>query len=374
MPITVTQEIYETRSISLTHINPSIMEGEQQRTSIIGPKRGDTIERYAPIWLSIPQITGDSGIPNIMFCTLGTVGASPSAYRSYEWFVNGISAQSGVGPTFAFFQTDASMDSKNLTCTVTATNQVGNASVTTDPVFVSLVEPVVVGEHYIYGFTGLPAEDHLTIFNDNILIITGTGLMDHIGIQYLDVYSGEFMTVLSTFAPANPGAESGITSWTVTGGTLQSVTVTPPTGTTGTKAFRGPNVASTDCTFSQVEVISASYDGEIDTGNCYLSLNFYAAKGGSSSNDGTLRGYYELLDEFNVVLITRDYFGIVEPRSLEDSGLSNNWGYFSSPPEPVPVGTRKVRVIFDLPGKLGAGVGNICLVDQISLQLMQVIT
>lgn len=393
MPITITQEIYEIRSISPVHINPSIMEGEQQRTSIIGPQRGDTIERYAPIWLSVPQITGDPGIPNIMFCTPGTVDASPSAFRSYHWYVDGVSAQYGVGPSFAFFQTDAFMDSKYLTCTVVATNQVGSASATTDPVFVSLIEPVIVGEHYIFGVTGMPALDHLTVFmdeiavltgmwvddhvttfSDDIFIVTGTDLMDHIGIQHLDVYGSEFMTVLSSFAPGNPGAESGITGWTVSGGTLQSVTVTPPTGTTGTKAFRGPNTANISVTFSQVEDISASYDDEIDTGNCYLSMGFYAAKEGSATYDGTFRGYYELLDGSNVVLATRDYFGIVEPRNLDYGSLSNNWSYYGSPPEPVPVGTRKVRVIFNLPGESTAGRGNICLIDQISLKLMQVIT
>lgn len=392
MPITITQEVYEIRAISPVHINPSIMEGEQQRTSIIGPQRGDTIERYAPIWLNVPQITGDPGIPNIMFCTSGTVDASPSASRSYHWYVDGVSAQAGVGPSFAFFQTDAFMDSKFLTCTVVATNQVGSVSATTDPVFVSLIEPVIVGEHYIFGVTGMPAEDHLTVFmdeiavltgmwvddhvttfSDDIFIVTGTDLMDHIGIQHLDVYGSEFMTVLSNFAPDNPGAESGITGWTVTGGTLQSVTVTPASGTTGTKAFRGPNVPNTRCTFSQIEDISASFDDEIDAGNCYLSMAFYAAREGSSTHDGTVRGYYELLDGSNALLATRDFFGIVEPRNLIYGSLSNNWSFYGSCPEPVPVGTRKVKVIFDLPGESTSGLGNICLVDQISLKLMQVL-
>jgi hypothetical protein len=393
MPITITQEVYEIRSISPVHINPSIMEGEQQRTSIIGPQRGDTIERYAPIWLNVPQITGDPGIPNTMFCTPGTVDASPSASRSYHWYVDGVSAQVGVGPAFAYFDTDATMDSKFLTCTVTATNQVGSASATSDPVFVSLIEPVIVGEHYIFGVTGLPAEDHITVFmdeiavltgmwvddhvttfSDDIFIVTGTDLMDHIGISHFDTYTGEFMTLVDDVGFANAGAESGAGSWTVTGGALQSVTVTPPTGTSGTKAFRGPSVANSSCTFSQIQDIASSLDDEIDAGLCYSKMMFYAARQGSATYDGTVRGYYECLTDANVVLETRDFFGVYEPQNLIVSGMTNNWTYFSSPPELVPVGTRRVRITFDLPGESTTGLGNICVVDQISLQILQVST
>ena len=393
MPVTITQEVYEIRSISPVHINPSIMEGEQQRTSIIGPQRGDTIKRYAPVWLGLPQIQGDPGIPNIMFCTPGSVDASPPASRAYRWYVDGVSAQYGVGPSFAFLQTDAFMDSKYLTCEVTATNQVGSASATSDPVFVSLIEPVFVGEHYIYGLTGMSAEDHLTVFmdeiavltgmwvddhvttfSDDIFIVTGTDLMDHIGISHMDVYTGEFMTTLSNISISNPGAESGISGWTVTGGTLQSVTVTPPTGTTGTKAFRGPSVDNTSCTFSQTVDIPSTYDDEVDTGNCYLSMAHYAAREGLATYTSTFRGTYQLLDASSVVLATRDFFGFIEPRNLDYGSLSNNWSYYGSPPEPVPVGTRKVRMLFELPGELTAGRGNICLIDQISLKLMQVLT
>lgn len=393
MPITITQEEYEIRSISPVHINPSIMEGEQQRTSIIGPQRGDTIERYAPIWLNVPQITGDPGIPNIMFCTPGTVDASPSASRSYHWYVDGVSAQFGVGPSFAFFQTDAFMDSKYLTCTVIATNQVGSASATTDPVFVSLIEPVVVGEHYIYGLTGMPAQDHLTVFmdeiavltgmwvddhvttfSDDIFIVTGTDLMDHIGISHMDVYTGEFMTLVDDVTFANPGAESGVGSWTQSGSGLQSVTVTPPAGTSGTKAFRGSNTPNTSVSFSQIQDIASSLDDEIDAGICYAKMNFYAAREDSATYDGTVRGYYECLTDANVVLATRDFFGVYEPQNLIVSGMTNNWTYFSSPPELVPVGTRRVRITISLPGESTTGRGNICLVDQISLQILQVST
>lgn len=394
MPITITQEVYEIRSISPVHINPSIMEGEQQRTSIIGPQRGDTIERYAPVWLNVPQITGDPGIPNIMFCTPGTVDASPSATRSYEWFVDGVSAQSGVGPSFAYFQTDAFMDSKFLTCTVIATNQVGDASATTDPVFVSLVEPVIVGEHLLYGLTGLPAEDHLTVFmdeiavltgmwvddhvtafSDDIFIVTGVDLAEHVGVSNFDTYTGEFMAVVDELGISNPGAESGVASWTQTGSGLQSVIVTPPTGTSGTKAFRGSNTANIPVTFHQDRDIVSSLDDEIDAGLCYAKMNFYAARESSENRAGSVRGYYQLMDDSNIILETRDFFGLYEPRNIIDNGgFTNNWTYFSSPPELVPAGTRRVRVIVELPGVNSNSYGNVCLVDQISLQILQVST
>jgi len=388
MPITITQEVYEIRSISPVHINPSIMEGEQQRVSIIGPQRGKTIGRYAPIWLGLPQIQGDPGIPNIMFCTPGSVDASPSPSRAYRWYVDGVFAQYGVGPSFAFFQTDAFMDSKYLTCEVIATNQVGSSSATSDPVFVSLVEPLIVGEHYIYGLTGMPAQDHLTVFmdeiavltgmwvddhvttfSDDIFIVTGVDLMDHIGISHLDVYSSEFMTIIDNIGISNPGAESGTGGWTVTSGTLQSVTVTPPPNISGTKAFRGPNTANIACTFTQTVNISPSNDDEVDTGNCYISMAHYAIREGVGSYEATFRAYYQLLDASNVVLNTRDFFGIIELDTL----TGTTWSYYATPPELVPVGTRKVRMTFELQEQNNLNVGNVCLIDQISLKLMQVL-
>jgi hypothetical protein len=387
MPITNTQEIYEIRSISPVHINPSIMEGEQQLTSIIGPDRGQPIIRYAPIWLTVPEIEGDAGIPNTMFCTPGTVDASPAPNRTYHFYLDGVSAQNSTSP---YFLTDSFMDSKDLTCTVTATNQLGSASATTAPVFVSLIEPVIFGEYTTFAITGLPVEDHIThlmheiavvtgmwvddhvtTFQTDTFAITGLGLMDHVGISLFDTYSGEFMEDLTTITPTNGGAESGIGSWTVTGGTLQSVTVTPATGTTGTQAFRGPNVISTSCFFSQTEDISASFDDEIDTGNCYASMIFYTAREGSTGYDATVSGYYELYDGSDVLLGTYDAYPNFLPDNLDDI---NNWTYLVSPPEIVPVGTRKVRFCFNLPGVAVSGIGNICLIDHISLKLMQVNT
>lgn len=395
MPITVTQEVYEIRSISPVHINPSIVEGEQQLDSIRGPKRGESIVRYIPVWLNLPQITGDPGIPNTMFCTPGTVDASPAANRAYEWFVDGVTAQSGVGSSFAYFPTDASMDSKYLTCTVTATNQIGSSSATSDSVFVSMIEPVTVGEHYIFGITGIPAKDHLTVFmdeiavltgmwvdehvttfSDDIFILTGTDIYEHIGISYMDVYVSEFLTVLTTVTPSNNGAESGIENWSVSGGPLQSITITPAAGTTGTKAFRGPYAVNTGCSFTQTVDISSTYNDEIDTGNCYASMIFYATREGSVNRDGFVHGYYLLLDESGVALGTYDFFGMTEPNNqIQTIGsLTNSWDYYASPPVIVPVGTRKVRFHINLPGEGSTGIGNICVVDHISLKLLQVLT
>lgn len=384
MPTTVTQEDYEIRSISPVHINPSIMEGTQLYSSILNKNRAVSLERYAPIFLTAPTLTGDPGIPSTLFCSPGAVDAAPSAYRHYEWFVNGVSVQAGDGNAFAYFLTEPSMDTKEITCKVTATNRIGSADAMSNGIVVSMIEPVVAGSFGHMAISGIGASDHLTVFMDQIAVttgmwvddfvttfecdvfaVTGTGVQDHIGMPFYDIYTVTSYVLLNDIAIINNGAESGITGWNVTEGTFRSVLSSTPSGG-GNYVFMGAGIALTDTRADRTININSSYHDEIDTGDCTMAIRFNACQNATFGGD-SLQITYSYLSAADVVLETVDFFGLFEPTQKKSL---NVWGYYASAPHAVPVGTRKVRIDIFIDG-VNRTTGSNCQIDQISLQLYQ---
>lgn len=384
MPTTVTQEVYEIRSISPVHINPSIMEGTQQYGSILGKKRAVSLERYAPIFLTAPTLTGDPGIPSTLFCSPGAVDAAPSAKRHYQWCVDGVADQEGEGDAFAYFLTDPSMDAKEITCKVTAINSIGSVDAMSNGIVVSMVEPVVAGSFGHMAITGMGASDHLTVFMDQIAVttgmwvddfvtafecdifaVTGTGVQDHISMPFYDIYAVTLYELLSEIIIPNNGAETGITGWNVTEGTLRSVLSTTPSGG-GNYVFMGAEVILTDTRANRTVSINSSYHDEIDTGDCTMAISFNACESSSSTGD-EMQITYSYLSEGDVVLETVDFFGVFKPVKKR---TTNIWGYYVSGAHAVPVGTRKVKIDIFIDG-INRTSGSNCQIDQISLQLYQ---
>lgn len=384
MPTTVTQEVYEIRSISPVHINPSIMEGTQQYSSVLGKKKAVSLERYAPIFLTAPTLTGNPGIPSTLYCSPGAVDASPSAQRHYEWFVDGVSALEGNGDAFAYFLTDSSMDAKEITCLVTATNRMGSASAYSNGIVVSLIEPVVVGEFIDFAITGMSAQDVVTVFQNQIGILTGMwvddfvtafecdtfaisgmAMEDHVSVPYFDLYAFTSYELLDEITISNNGAESGVTGWVITEGDFRSVLTTTPFGG-GNYVFMGAGVTSTDTRVERTVNISSLYEDEVDTGDCTMAISFNACQDTSSGSD-EMQITYSYLNASDFVLDTVDFFGVFDPI---EKRTNNTWGYYVSAPQAVPVGTRKVKINIFIQGK-NRTTGSNCQIDQISLQLYQ---
>ena len=385
MSSTSTQEDYEIRSISPVHINSSIMEGTQNYASILGPKRAVALRRYAPVFLVVPSISGAAGIPSTLFCSPGVVDAAPSPQRHYQWFADNDPIFGGYGDGFAYLQTSASMDSKVITCEVTATNRIGSASVLSSGLLVSLIEPVTVGEFYNFGITGMGAYDSVTvvmdqiavltgmwiddfvsIFENDIFAITGVDIMDHISMPLYDVYAVNSYELLENIDIPNNGAESGITGWTVTAGTLRSVSTPTPSGG-GSYAFMGSSASSVVTVANRIVNIPSGHHTEIDDGDCTLVFSFWACQNSTFQANDSFTLSIEILDSANTILRSEDYFGVIEPPAKNRNDY-NFWGQYSASPSDIPVGARKVNIKLSIKGNSRSG-GSYCQIDLISLQL-----
>ena len=377
---TVTQEVYDIPSINTVRINPSIVEGSNLYTSILGPDKAVTIVRYAPTFITDPVLTGDPAIPSTLTCSAGVVDASPAATRFYQWFINGVEDIGGEGSAFSTFVTDISMDGVEITCEVTATNFLGTDSVLTNGITVTRVEDVNVWHYDTYTIGGLPAQDAVTVYVEEFGVVTGmwlddfvtimgksiytiTGIEneDHAVVNHVDTYVSNFYTFFADLTITNPGAEDGVTGWTNTAGTLTSVAGSQPPGVTGTNCFRGP-VSNTATTAYNDVTIPSDYHDEVDAEELWITMSFWAIQAGGTNFADTMRGYYVLLDDTDTIIDTHDFFGYFQ-------GSEDGWEFFVSPLKPVLPNTRKVRVIFDITAQ--GSSGNRCQFDAVALQLFQ---
>lgn len=391
MPISNTQEEYEIRSISPVHINPSIMEGRFLYPSILGPDRAVEIVRYAPVFLVLPLLTGDPGIPSLLTCSAGVVDASPSPSRHYEWFLDGVPAgREGIGPAFSTFQTDNSHDGVEITCLVTATNVLGSAEGLSNGITASVIEDVVVGELYNFGVTGLPADESVTVFQDQIAILTGMWINDFtsvfqttsfivsgLGAEDLttvfdyDIYTATFVELVDTITISNSGAESGIASWTVTDGTLRSVPTSniPPGG--GNYVFMGAPVKDVTTSFNQVRNIHADELPAVAAGNAFATLSLWAAQA-NNFDDHKFRMRLAFLDASGATISTLDPFGWVEPMNGSSSQNPHEWHFYRTPAEPIPTNATQIRILLDFEAVTNT-TGNDCQIDLISLQIHETV-
>jgi hypothetical protein len=387
MSFTNTQEVYEIKSISLVHINPSIVEGTKLYESILGPMRAVSINKYAPVFLFNPVLTGDPGIPNILTCSAGVVDASPAPQRHYTWYADEeeIVGASGFGPAFSTLLTNSSMDSKEITCMVTATNFLGSASAMSNGIVVTIIEPIQVVELGYFTVTGISSQDAISVYEDQIAILTGmwvddfittfdasvfgitrVAMDDYTTVLDIDLFGVEIYTPFTSLSAFNSGAESGTSGWSTTSGTLRSVA---GNSVSGSNVFMGSDTASvTTQAFRIVSIPSGNHD-EIDDGELYFSMSFYASRRGTTERSHTCRAYYEFLDDDDESLGEFDFNGYFTPE-LNGTGSGNNWNYIRAPMRPVPPLTRKIRVNMDFPSVTHSG-GNICQIDDISLNFFE---
>ena len=391
MPISNTQEEYKIRSISPVHINPSIMEGRFLYPSILGPDRAVEIVRYAPIFLVLPLLTGNPGIPSLLTCSAGVVDASPAPSRHYEWFLDDVPAgREGIGPAFSTFQTNNSHDRVEITCLVTATNVLGSAEGLSNGIVASVVEDVVVGELCNFGVTGLPADESVTVFQDQIAILTGMWINDFtsvfqtasfivsgLGAQDLttifdyDTYTITMVELVGTVIVPDSGAESGIANWTVTDGTLRSVATANIAPGGGSNVFMGAPVRDVTTSFNQVRNIHADELPAVAAGNAFATLTLWAAQANNEGNH-RFRMRLSFLDSGGATISTLDPFSWIEPMNGTSSLIPHEWHFYCTPAEPIPTNATQIRILLDFEAVIKS-TGNDCQIDLISLQIHETV-
>lgn len=380
MPITNTQEVYEIRSISPSHINPSIMEGRNMIPSILGEDRAISIVRYPPVFLIAPLLTGDPGIPSTLHCSPGVVDGSPSPYRHYRWQADGVDilGAGGFDPEDAYFTTNNSYDAKEITCIVDAINILGTVTATSNGIVASVIEPIFAMSSDIYAMAGMAVDDSLSVFSDFITIVTGMwvddvittfnadsfaiqgmSLQDHVNVVYSDIYSIQNFvqdSVLATYDGNTAG------SWTVISGTLESYSTLAPTGST---VLRPRNAGITKV--KKTIAVPAPKYAVIDANSAMVSVEFYATNNrplGAVFN--SMEVYLEAIDGTTSAVTRLTFLGTIIPPA-KGTSPSNVWTWFTHSAQPIPPNTRTINVVMEF-ADAGSG-GNDCQVDDISVKL-----
>jgi hypothetical protein len=382
MPITNTQEVYEVRSISPVHINPSIMEGTQQLTSILGSDRALEIVRYAPTFLVNVQLTGSNGIPTWLECSAGVVDASPQAFREYRWYANGVLIPGAI--TNRFLATDI-YDGQAIKCIVRAFNLLGEAFNESNEIVVTLIEPIFVQETDVYPITGLGTSDvetvlgislfsltgmnvfeAITLSQYSIYPITGMAAFEALSVPHLDTYLLEFYTTIRTFSISNNGAESGsIAGWTIVSGTFASVT---SPSKAGTKCFESSSNNVLCKITREIPIVDSGDLAEVAAGNAAARVSYFGTNDVGSGGEDRMRVYIEALDSGGAVVATLPQWDWVTP--IVKTG-SNLWESFPGIPENIPVTTTSLRIVIEFEPRASV-TGNDCQLDEITLQLFKV--
>lgn len=306
MPITYTQDEFETRSVDVKHINPSIMEGERLSTSILGPNVAVRLERYPPTNLQPPVISGDFKIPSTLVCSEGVWDAAPQPLFTYQWYHDGNPIP---GATSNQWTSSLSFDAQSITCIVTATNNQDSASQESNNIIVELILPIRVEEqrfgivsglnqehqqnlNHFRGMvtTGLWVDDYVTAMTHKVNVISGLWVENRLDTEFFnvaavsgiqientsfvvvnDIYMTEFFEFIEAAVVQNHNAELDLANWTVTSGTL-GIRTSNPSPAEGTKYFFGGDTANT--TAHQDIVIPVGHHGLVDNSEFFTELNW----------------------------------------------------------------------------------------------------
>ena len=381
MPVTVTQDVWNTRRIDVRHINPSIMEGERGHTSLFGQGSAVTIIRYAPTFLVQPSISGSFKIPSVLTCNPGVIDASPQADLFYQWKADGVGLLGETSPTITTY---LELDAVTLTCEVTAVNFLGVAVGESNGITAELIEPIINQQFLHYAVTGLNQEQQINTFKSDTLITTGISMSQRIDMQQhviliptgmwvelrhdvmsataavitglggdnggqlydFDVYTVWQPTPLDPQpVVVNPDGSSGLTGWTVTQGSVQALTTAdgadarPKDLTHFFKADTQPGL--TDSIMYQDIPIDAAHNAAIDAGTVMMDAMYWVDS--QYGYDGVTT-QIQCLDGSDVVLST-----LTRTSAYNETYQNRNWQGYMFDLDYIPATTRKIRftVTFD---------------------------
>ena len=382
MVVTNTQDEFEIRSIDVVHINPSVMEGERGRSSILGPRTAIPIVRFAPTFEVQPTVSGNLRIPSILTCNPGVIVASPTADIFYQWQAAGVDIPGETNKTLI---TTLVLDAVEVTCIVDAVNFLGTASGVSNGITPERVEPIITHQTDFYATTGMGQENLLLTHNARAAIATGMsadGRLDTISdsafvvsglsatdrsdvldtpafvttglsaenrhdVFSLEAYAAWRPTYLQPVALINPSAESGdMTGWTVTNGIITSSNViksSAPATFDGGRYFSGSDTVGDftfvdDAIMNQVVNFDAGLFTDIDDLRMYVEMRFRFSWDSVSAGN-IVRGNITLLDISDTVLLTQDVVEIQDTSTWTD-----NWSELIL----IPATTRKIKIQFTL--------------------------
>lgn len=120
------------------------LEGNELRryNMLVDAKQIDNLSVSAPVNTALPTITGTAQVGETLTATTGTWTGSPAPEFAYTWEADGTAIEGATSDTYVIQADDLG---KVITVTVTATNDAGSASATsdgTDPVVEALSPPV----------------------------------------------------------------------------------------------------------------------------------------------------------------------------------------------------------------------------------------
>ncbi len=373
MATTYTQDDHKTRAVDLVHINPSMLEGERLYTSILGPDRSVRIDRYAPININAPTISGPSEIPGTLVCFPGVWDASPQPSYSYQWLADGVEL---IGETESSLATYATLDSQEITCEVTATNNEGSVTLESPVgIVVTIIEPINIWEQDYYSVQGLNQlnQQNLMVYRNMVatgmwvenrfdmmtavsMAVTGLQIPDSQMLYENDVYAITLPSFLESATVVNPGAETGdLTGWTVLGG---NPIIGLSGGNTGTYFFSGDPNSSTQIVMYQDVPIGAANHADVDAGLMAAGASLFA---GSSSAYDWVEATIQFIGD------SGSLGGQVVIIPNQTTPPQNAWRKFSSPAEDIPVGARFIRVTVTLTNHILTGIAT--RFDDVSVDL-----
>jgi len=392
---TFTQDEYQIRSIDTVHINPSLLEGEINYTSIIGAHRAVRLDRYAPILLSPPVISGPETIPGRLICFPGVWDAAPTPAYEFQWLSDGNPL---AGQTLSYLDTESYMSDTEITCVVTATNTSGSEGATSNGITVSIIEPIIHHqfEHYalsglnqtdrqnmmvfrgavatgishedrfdtmgmtVLPITGMWRENRFDMMSNLALATTGLGQPDTQLMHHTEGYGVQFARFDKNLTIVNPGAETGdLTGWTQDPNAPTGVMeIDNVNAHTGSNSFRGPSGTPflTDY-FQDIALDPADY-ADLDVGDCAVDLQYYDTRVG---NYDYCHMYYEALDGSDVVL---ESFAVAGNTLQPPIG---SWEHRIIGGQDLPSGTRAIRIHIVFENQIFGGIDT--RIDDITLDL-----
>jgi hypothetical protein len=373
--VTNTQDDFKIRSIDVVHINPSIMEGERGRSSILGPKTAVAIARWAPVFTTDPEVSGDFKIPSVLTCGTGVVSASPQPDYTFQWLDDGVAITGETGNTLT---TSLAFDEHTLTCVVTATNSIGATSATSNGILAGIIEPIVAEGYSVFGITGLSqqyqqnlfkisslvvtgmwVEDRFDSMGQSTNVITGIGIEDTLLVEHTEVAALWFPTALGPAGFQNLGAETGdMTGWTVVAGDIAAKTTAlgtddPAEGAYFFQSVFGSTIVSV-AHMNQTVAIDAALEPDVDTENIWVRLACYVDS--RYGNDDTVFSL-QFLDASSTQISTVN---------LSGSDVSN-WTSLWSELLPVPANTRFLKAVVYFYNDNSSD--NYAAIDQMSVDL-----
>lgn len=400
MTETYTQDEYKTSAVDTVHINPSMVEGERFYPSILGPDRAVRIDRYAPVNLVVPSISGPTEIPGTLVCFPGVWDSSPQPDFTYQWLSDEVLISGETSSTLLTYPT---LDSTELKCEVTATNIIDAVSLVTPiGITVTIIEPINIWEQDFFAVSGLNQETRQNLMVIRQLLVTGIStnsrmdIVDKVeyaasgmwvetrhdvnavtsyAIQGLGVegevqlYESESYaywqpTYLEDLAVINPSAETGdMTGWTVTAGVINSVSG-PGTGVLapadGGRYFSCFASGAFSAAMEQVVAIPSGYNTDIDNGVIMAEMLF-SLETYTHIFLQQVTGYLTFLDAADQVLDSK----ALSLTHLQSSGWTTNFSEMVT----LPATTRKVRLSFST--TTGSGQANSTYIDAIRIKLFK---